>query len=208
VVSWVPQIVVPPLLALAFFRRLPRRWVLALAPTTFLADIDYVVPNEHRVYTHNLLIPALLFGALALLWRRQAGRVPEPKRFWEFARQPGWPVALLLTAYYLAAHDLMDVFTGGVLLLWPFSNLNFYASYEVYFHPATNSFKPQGEAGTTQGPFPLDQDYPWLTAEHTAVLGFLLAVGLASLAAWLWRRRAASRAPSTKGKTPPGVERP
>jgi hypothetical protein len=208
VVSWVPQLTVPPLVALAFFRALPRRWVIGLAPTIFLADIDYVFPNEHRVYTHNLLLPALLVGVLALLWRRQAGRVPEPKRFWEFARQPGWPVALLLTAYYLTAHDIMDVFTGGVLLLWPLSNVNFYAYFEIYLNTANNTLEPQAEAGATQGPFPLDPDYPWVTAEHTAILGFLLAVALVALGVWLGRRGRTSQGPSKKGKTPPGVERP
>jgi membrane-bound metal-dependent hydrolase YbcI (DUF457 family) len=202
VVSWVPQIVVPPLVALAFFRSLPRKWVIALAPTTYLADIDYIFPGQHRVYTHNLAIPLLLIGVLALLWRRQAGRVPEPARFWEFARTPGWPVALLLTAYYFTAHDVMDVFTGGVLLLWPLSHTNFYAYFEIYLNTASNTLEPQAEAGATEGPFPLDPNYPWLTAEHTAVLGFLLAVALAVLGVWLYKRQ------STKGKTPPTVERP
>jgi hypothetical protein len=193
VVSWVPQIVVPPLVALAFLRSLPRRWVIALAPTTFLADIDYVFPNEHRVYTHNLLLPALLLGIVALLWRRQAGRVPAPKPFWQFARQPGWPLGLLLTAYYLAAHDVMDVFTGGVLLFWPLSRVNIYAYFEVYLNTASNTLEPQAEAGATQGPFPLDPNYPWLTAEHTAILGFLLCVGLVAPGVWLRRARIVKR---------------
>src|SRR5438105_3068689 len=142
-VSWVPQIVVPPLVALAFLRSLDRRWVIGLAPTIFLADIDYAFPDEHRVYTHNLVLPGLLLLAVALLWRRAAGRVPGPLRFWDFARQPGWPLALLLTSYYLAAHDLMDVFTGGVLLLWPLSHVNFYASFEIFLNTATNQLQPQ-----------------------------------------------------------------
>lgn len=205
-VSWVPQIVVPPLLALAFFRKLPRPWVMALAPTTFLADIDYAFPGEHRVYTHNLLLPGLLFAGLAWLWRRQAGRVAEPLRFWDFARQPGWPVALLLTSYYLAAHDLMDVFTGGVLLLWPLSRINFYAYFEIYLNTATNTLEPQAEAGTTQGPFQLDPNYPWVTDEHTAILALLAVVGVVALVAWWWRRR--SSRPSTNDKTPPQVKAP
>ncbi|HUR63988.1 MAG TPA: metal-dependent hydrolase [Candidatus Thermoplasmatota archaeon] len=206
-VSWVPQIVVPPLVALAFLRSLPRRWVIALAPTTFLADIDYVFPNEHRVYTHNLLLPALLLGIVALLWRRQAGRVPAPKPFWQFARQPGWPLGLLLTAYYLAAHDVMDVFTGGVLLFWPLSRVNIYAYFEIYLNTASNTLEPQAEAGATQGPFPLDPNYPWLTAEHTAILGFLAAVALAWLATWLGRRLA-RREPSKNDKSPPDLGTP
>ena len=209
VVSWVPQIVVPPLVALAFFRSLPRRWVMWLAPTTYLADLDYLVPGEHRVYTHTLAIPALLLGAVALLWRHEAGRVPEPARFWAFARTPGWPLALTLVAYYLSAHAVMDVFTGGVALFWPLLPTNFYVDYSITIDLVHHTVTPQVDSGATPQPAPLDESYPWLSPEHTAILAFLLAVGLvALLAALRRRRRARPRAPSAKGKTPPGVERP
>src|SRR4051812_30528279 len=90
VVSWVPQIVVPPLVAPAFLRSLDRKWVLALAPTIFLADIDYAFPGEHRVYTHNLVLPALLMAVVWLLWRRHrtALRDMPPTPAW-----PGEPTA-------------------------------------------------------------------------------------------------------------------
>jgi hypothetical protein len=207
VVSWVPQIVVPPLVALAFFRQLPRRWVLWLAPTTYLADLDYLVPGEHRVYTHTLLIPAALLGAVAFLWRRQAGRVPEPLRFWAFARQPGWPLALLLASYYLAAHAVMDVFTGGVALFWPLWPTNYFIDYSITIDLVSGKVTPQAETGALPQPNPLDESYPWLSGEHTAILAFLLCVGLVALAVWL-RRRARPHAPSTNDKTAPPVERP
>jgi hypothetical protein len=210
VVSWVPQIVVPPLVALAFLRSLPRRWVMALAPVTYLADLDYLVPGEHRVYTHTLLIPAALLGIVILLWRRQAKNVPEPARFWAFARTPGWPLGLTLAAYYLAAHAVMDVFTGGVALLWPLLPTNFYVDYSITIDLVHRTITPQVETGALPQPNPLDESYPWLSPEHSAILAFLLAVGLVALGVWLGRRRKAggSRAPSKKGKSPPGVERP
>jgi hypothetical protein len=210
VVSWVPQIVVPPLVALAFLRSLPRRWVLALAPVTYLADVDYLFPNEHRVYTHTLLIPAALLGTVALLWRRQAGRAAEPLGFWAFARQPGWPVALLLAAYYLAAHDVMDVFTGGVALFWPLWPTNYFVDFSITIDLVHHTVTPQADTGALPQPNPLDESYPWLSPEHSAILAFLLAVGLVALGAWLgraWARRR-SQEPSANDKTPPRVERP
>jgi membrane-bound metal-dependent hydrolase YbcI (DUF457 family) len=194
VVSWVPQIVVPPLVALAFLRSLPRRWVLLLAPVTYLADIDYLFPNEHRVYTHTLLIPALLLGAVALLWRR-AAKAGEDAGFWAFARRPGWPVALLLAAYYLAAHDVMDVFTGGVALLWPLWPTNYYVDYSITIDLVHRTVTPQVETGATPQPAPLDESYPWLSPEHSAILAFLFAVGLVAFGAWLGRRWARPREP-------------
>ena len=176
-VSWVPQIVVPPLLALAFFRPLPRRWVVWMAPTIFRADLDYAVPGEHRVWTHTLLWPLLVLGALAWAWRR---RSPGTK-FLAYASRPGWPVASLLLTYYLSAHAVMDIFTGGVVLFWPVSNLNVFADIEVFFNPSTGTLEPQVDSGTSQGPFPLDPHYPWVTADHSAILAFLVAC----LLAWL-----------------------
>lgn len=208
VVSWVPHIVVPTLVALAFFRSLPRPWVFAWAPLVWLQDLDYLSPGEHRVYSHNIFVPLAPLVALLVLWRRQAGRVPEPERFWAFARRPGAPVSLLLASYYLASHVFLDLFAGGVVLFWPLLNVNLYLDYEIYLDTQTNTFEPVGEVGSSQGAPALAPLYPWLTYVDTAVLAFLGVVGLVALGRRLARRRAGSRAPSTKGKTPPGVERP
>lgn len=206
-VSWVPHIVIPALVALAFFRPLPRAWVMGWAPLVWLQDLDYLSPGEHRVYSHNIFVPLLPLLALAWLWRRQAGRAPEPQRFWAFARRPGLPVSLLLASYYLASHVFLDLFAGGVVLLWPLLDMNLYLDYEIYLDTGTNTFEPAGEIGASEGAPALSPLYPWLTYVDTAVLAFLGAVGVAALAARPWRRRASQR-PSTKGKSPPGVERP
>jgi hypothetical protein len=197
VVSWVPQIVVPPLVALAFLRGLDRGWVMALAPTTFLADIDYLAPGEHRVYTHTLLIPAAFLGLVWLMWR--SARVG---RFWEYAIRPGLPLGFVLTAYYLTAHAIMDVFTGGVALLWPIIGINFYIDYSVNIDLVNGQVTQHAESGGTAQPFPLDQSYPWVTNEHSAIVGFVVAVGVCAWAIMLWRAWRAHRlsAPSKKGK--------
>ncbi|MHB8633335.1 MAG: metal-dependent hydrolase [Thermoplasmatota archaeon] len=185
-VSWVPQIVVPPLLALAFFPGLPRKWVMALAPTIFLSDLDYAFPGEHRVYTHTLVIPALFVGILLALWRRRGPTVPLA----EFAVRPGWPVACLLVAYYLCAHALMDVFTGGVTLFWPLSQANFAYDLNLFLNTKTNQINATVYANVQNAPAPLDPNYPWFTDEHNAILAPVVAVLVAFGALHLWRRRA------------------
>ncbi|MFO1533551.1 MAG: metal-dependent hydrolase, partial [Thermoplasmatota archaeon] len=211
---------VPPLLALAFLRSLDRRWVMAMAPTTFVADIDYLVPSSwahamgldhvHRVVTHTLVLPAAVLGGLYLAWRSRA-RTTTP--FWDYARRPGWPLAALLLCYYLAAHAVMDVFTGGVVLFWPFLDTNFYFVFQVNLDLTKGPIpevKPYAEPGTSPGPFGLDEDYPWLTTEHSAMLAAALAVLVVGGLRRAWVRLRGTRSPtapppespepSTKGK--------
>lgn len=195
-VSWVPQILVPPLFALAFFRRLPRRWVMSLAPITFLGDIDYAVAGQHRVLTHTLVLPAALLAVVLLMWRaaRRAGTAASGAGgFAAYWMAPGLPLALMLSAYFLTAHDIMDIFTGGVTLFWPFSPLNFAFDYELIWHPATHQLEPQVYASLEPEPAPLDPAYPWFTDEHNAMLAMVLCGGLVLLVGWLRRRRAARR---------------
>lgn len=184
-VSWVPQIIYPPLVALAFLPALPRKWVILLAPVTYLADLDYLVPGEHRVWTHTLLIPFLLLGIVWLLRRK---RKLGEQSFWAFATTPGWPLVLTLTSYFLTAHAIMDVFTGGVALFWPILPTNFLVDLSIDINLQTGEVLPHGEAQANPEPAPLDPAYPWFTNEHAAILAFLFVVGLTA-AGVFWGRR-------------------
>ncbi|MFA5944645.1 MAG: metal-dependent hydrolase, partial [Candidatus Thermoplasmatota archaeon] len=124
--SFLPHAVAPALVAMAFFR-IPRRTVLLLLPLVWVPDLDYLVQSQHRAVTHSMLIPLILLAAVVVLWRR---RDPEA-RFWEFATRPGAPVGLSLASFFIASHLLMDVFAGGVVLLWPFTYTNFYADFAI-----------------------------------------------------------------------------
>jgi hypothetical protein len=193
-VSWVPDLLLPGLVALAFIPQLDRRWVMAMAPTTYLADLDYVLPQAwadamgmphlHRVVTHTLVLRALIVAGLVWAWWRLArGRVG----FWSWTTKPGWPLATLLLVYYLTAHSVMDVFTGGVVLFWPLSDLNVFVDARVLINLRTGEVTPHVEPGTSQGPSQLDPQYEWLSNEHAAMLALVLLVLAALGAAWAWR---------------------
>lgn len=179
--SFLPHIVAPALVAAAFFP-IPRRTVLLLSPAVFLPDLDYLIQSQHRAITHSLLLPLALFAAVAVLWRR---RDPE-SRFWEFATRPGAPVRLTLVSFFAASHLLMDVFAGGVVLLWPFVDTNFYLAFEILLDTGSNTFAPAGEGGTSEGAPELSPVYEWFSTVDTAVAAFLAATlgGWAAVQAW------------------------
>jgi len=219
-VSFVPQILIPPLVALAFLRRLPRGWVMALAPSTYLADIDYLVPESwahrlglehvHRLATHTLVLPAAILLGLALAWNRKRPTHADgaPKGFWAYALTPGWPLGLTLLCYYLAAHDLMDVFTGGVALVWPFSNLTVYYDFTIDVNLETHQVIPTAEPGAMPAPGGLDPDYHWLTDEHSAMLAPVVAVLLGLGVHRLWRSRRANVGAADGAAEPSGSQGP
>jgi membrane-bound metal-dependent hydrolase YbcI (DUF457 family) len=179
--SFLPHAVGPILVALAFFP-VPRRTVLMLAPFAFAPDLDYLLQSEHRALTHSLFVPLLLLAAVVVLWLRR----DRAAGFWEFATRPGAPVVLTLASYFVAGHILMDVFAGGVVLLWPVLDLNVFLGFEILLDTANNTFTPAGEAGTSEGAPALSPLYPWVSTVDTAVAAFLAAclLGWASLRVW------------------------
>lgn len=182
-VSWLPHAIIPGLVALAFFA-VPRRTALLWLPLVWLADLDYVIQSQHRAITHSAFIPLGLFAAVPWLWR---ARDPTA-RFWEFATRPGAPVALTLSAYYLASHLLLDVFQGGVVLFWPVLDTNFFLDFEILLDTGQNTFQPQGEGGTSQGAPELSPVYTWFTYEHSAIAVFLGSCAAVAAGVWMWRR--------------------
>lgn len=178
--SFLPHAVAPALVAAAFFG-IPRRTVVLFLPMVWAPDLDYLVQSQHRAVTHSVLIPLAILAAVVVLWRRR----DPTARFWEFATRPGWPVGLSLSSFYLASHILMDVFAGGVVLLWPFTYTNFYTDFQIILETGSNTFEPTGSSGTEPGPPQLSQRYPWLSYVDTAVAAFLATC----LAGWWGVRR-------------------
>jgi hypothetical protein len=162
--SFLPHAVAPALVAAAFFR-VPKRTAFLFLPVVWAPDLDYLVQSQHRAVTHSVLIPLALLVAVLVLWRRR----DPTARFWEFATRPGWPVGLSLSSFYVASHLLMDVFAGGVVLLWPFAATNFYTDFQIILETGTNTFEPTGSSGTEQGPPQVSQRYPWFSPMSAAL---------------------------------------
>jgi hypothetical protein len=181
--SFLPHVVAPGLVAAAFFK-VPRRTAFLFLPVAWAPDLDYLVQSQHRAVTHSVLIPLALLLAVVVLWRRR----DPTARFWEFATRPGAPVALSLSSFYITSHLLMDVFAGGVVLLWPFTYTNFYTDFQIILDTGTNTFEPNGSSGTEQGTPEISATYPWLSYVDTAVAAFLGSCLAGWLAVRQWRK--------------------
>lgn len=198
--SFLPHAVIPCLVALAFFP-MSRRRIVALVPFAWAPDLDYLVPGLHRAVTTNVWIPLAFLVAVVLLWRR---RDPDAG-FWSFAVRPGTPANLTLISYYWGSHVFLDVFAGGAVLFWPLLDINFFWFYQIVLDTGTNTFTDELEVGTEAGAPTVTPTYEWFSAEHNAILWFLVACALAGAAAWAWRRWRAG----PHGKTVvPAVQKP
>lgn len=173
-----PTFVLQSVVPLMFMLSMPwldRRKVLIAWPFTHLPDIDYVL-EPHRAAGHNLfiLLPFILVGA----WAWRSGRR-------ELAEYMG------IAALYIASHLVMDIFAGGVTLLYPLSahTTCYYATIRVV--TATNT--PFLDAGrcSFEGVPTVAEVYTWLPSTEAALLVFLVPATLAVLA---WRLARQARA--------------
>lgn len=159
---------------------LDRRKVLLLWPLTHLPDFDYVV-GHHRATGHNLFL-LLPFLILLLVSLRPATRNRNHTQ---------WS---LIALTYLGSHILMDIFAGGVTLLYPLSTYTvcYYAAIDVI--TATNTPLYYFEPCSREGIPTVATLYEWLPANEGALLAFLIPATLLILALERYRRRRA-RAP-------------
>ncbi len=182
--SVLPHVVAPTLFALAFFPA-SRKRILAWLPLALVPDADYFLARAfHRAAFHNVWIPLILTAAMIIVWRRQD---PDAS-FGEFAWRPGTPVNLLLANYFLASHVFMDLFAGGISVLWPLTPRNFYFTFQILVDTATNQPVTTIDGGTEPDIVTVSPKYEWWSVIDTAVASFLAV----AISAWLgysrWRR--------------------
>jgi hypothetical protein len=172
----VPTFVLQSVVPLLFMLSLPwldRRKVLLAWPLTHLADLDYAF-GFHRATTHNLFVvlPFVLVG----LWAWREGRA-------------GLAQWMLVASIYTGSHIAMDIFAGGVTLLYPFSvhTTCYYAEIKVV--TATNTpFLDAGRCSFSGVPT-VATVYTWLPYTEAALLVFLVPATLAVLGWRAWKRR-------------------
>jgi hypothetical protein len=180
--TFVLQSVVPLLFLLAL-PWLDRRKIWLAWPLTHLPDLDYLV-GYHRATGHNLWV-VLPFVALAAWgWRKARPELVQ------------WGA---IGAVYVGSHLLMDVFAGGVTLLYPLSlhTTCYYAEIQVV--TATNT--PFLDAGrcSFEGVPTVATVYTWLPYTEAALLAFLVPAAFGALGWRLWRRRR-TRSPSADAR--------
>ncbi len=99
--DWPIHLVVPLLALLIVSKKEHQKYILLLAPLAIAPDFDTFV-SQHRALLHNMFIPLLLL----LL-----GYVIKEKK-----------TIFTIASVYIASHVVLDMFDGGVVLLYPFYN--------------------------------------------------------------------------------------
>lgn len=177
--TFVLQSVIPLLFLLAL-PGLDRRKVLLAWPLTHAPDIDYLLV-PHRAVAHNVFI--LLPFLAVLAWSLR----PE-------TRSPARVEWMVVCLTYLASHIVMDVFAGGVTLLYPLSVHT--TCYYGYVDVLTATNTPIIDFGrcSFEGVPTVATTYPWLWGIETAFLAFLVPAALLAWGVAWWRARRAGAA--------------
>lgn len=99
--DWPIHLIVPLLALLIVSKKENHKLILLLLPLAVIPDFDTFV-TQHRALLHNIFIPLLLLLS-GLLFKKER------------------PV-FVIASVYIASHVLLDMFGGGVVLLYPLYN--------------------------------------------------------------------------------------
>ncbi len=105
------HLIVPLAALLLFYDSRYRTYILLLSPLAILPDVDHLWSGEFaRAWLHNIFIvvPPVLVGIYAYKTRQE--------KLYNFA---------LIAAVYLCSHILLDMFQGGVSLVYPIANYSY-----------------------------------------------------------------------------------
>lgn len=97
--DWPTHLIVPLLALLIVSHKEHQKHILLLLPLAVLPDIDTFF-TQHRALLHNMFIPVILLIA---------GWVIKEKRAF-----------FVIASVYIASHVFLDMFSGGVVLFYPF----------------------------------------------------------------------------------------
>jgi membrane-bound metal-dependent hydrolase YbcI (DUF457 family) len=99
--DWPVHLIVPLLALLIVSRKENQKYVFLLLPLALLPDFD-TFAIQHRALLHNMFIP-LILGLCGLASKK-------------------YRTIFIIASVYIASHVLLDLFTGGVVLFYPFYN--------------------------------------------------------------------------------------
>ncbi len=144
-----------PLVILLLFSnklRLNPRMVFALSFFAVLPDMDAIF-FIHRASFHNIfvLIIAFIFFILAKNKKKVT---------------PG------IICFYLASHLLLDIFNGGIFLLYPVYDNVFFAHVELLFN--SNHFTPVLDYGISKDIMNMGRGEPAISSENIGVTVLLI----------------------------------
>lgn len=99
--DWPTHLIVPLLALLIVSKKEHQKYILLLLPLAVIPDFDTFV-TQHRALLHNMFIPLLLllFGLMIKEYR----------------------TIFIIASVYIASHVVLDMFGGGVVLLYPLYN--------------------------------------------------------------------------------------
>ena len=143
----------------------------------------------HRATLHNVWI--LVPFAAVLLWSLRPATKDPARAEW---------MAIALT--YLGSHLLMDVFAGGITLLYPLSLFTFCWVFTIDVVTATNELRLNWGPCSFDGIPVVAEVYAWLPWNEAAFLAFLVPATLLALALRAWQLRGRRDAPRADGHAP------
>ncbi|NJD78416.1 MAG: metal-dependent hydrolase [Candidatus Methanoperedens sp.] len=116
--DWPTHLIVPLLALFIVSKKEDIRYILMLLPLAIVPDLD-TFAAQHRALLHNIFIPLmlLLFGFLASKGKR---------------------TIFMISSVYLASHVVLDMFGGGVALLYPFYDKMIYISASLVMDRASD----------------------------------------------------------------------
>lgn len=88
------------------------KYVLLMLPLAVFPDFDLYF--DHRGLLHNLFIPLSIVGVYSMGWFEKYERV------------------ILIGLFYISSHIFLDIFNGGVSILYPVYDKLFFVNFDMF----------------------------------------------------------------------------
>lgn len=197
--SFAEHLVIPALAVMAT-QLFPRKTVLKWVPFAVINDFDfifnfigyYILKSDlllHRAILHNVFVGLPTAIIAVVLWRRMLRDHPSLRSEswrtrWEAFGAVRWGYGMVLATVFLLSHVFLDMFAGGVTLLWPIWNVYVYPQFIIWIDTQTGlPTTPTATVHTGEGAPALTPVYPWLTPGDLALLLLALIALVATLIA-------------------------